>query len=92
MVEIRLPPTLRSYCGCDSELRVQARNVREAIRILETEQLSLYRSVCDETGTVRKHIHFFINSDRIDVGDSSGLESHLNPGDILTIWTAVSGG
>ena len=92
MIEVRLAPTLRSYCGYESDLHIDARNVREALRILETEQGPLYRSVCDETGSVRQHIHFFVNSDHVLLKDPHGTETQLKSGDILTIWTAVSGG
>ena len=92
MIEVCIPSTLRSYCGCDEELRVDASNVREALERLEKDQTSLYRSVCDETGSVRKHIHLFINSDRVPLSNRSGFEMPLKSGDVLTIWTAVSGG
>lgn len=92
MIEVRLPSNLRNYCGCDLDIRLDASDVGEAIQLLRSKQNSLYRSVCDETGAIRQHIHLFINSDRVPLGDSSGFEMRLNPGDVLTIWTAVSGG
>ena len=50
----------------------------------------LYRNVCDETGTVRRHVNVFVNSD--NVRDRDGLDTALAPGDVVTILPAVSGG
>ena len=67
-----------------------AANVRAALEQLETRYPPLYRSVCNETGAVRRHVNLFVNSDNIrDVG---GLDAALVAGDVLTILPAVSGG
>jgi molybdopterin converting factor small subunit len=50
----------------------------------------LYRGVCDETGAVRRHVNLFINED--NVRDRDGLETVVEPGDIVSILPAVSGG
>ena len=50
----------------------------------------LYRNVCDETGTVRRHLNVFVNSD--NVRDLDGVDTTLTPGDVVTILPAVSGG
>ena len=51
---------------------------------------SLYRSVCDETGAVRRHVNLFVNTSH--VRDREGLDTALAPGDVVTILPAVSGG
>ena len=50
----------------------------------------LHRSICDETGAVRRHINLFINTHHMR--DRDGLDTQLVAGDIVTIMTAVSGG
>jgi molybdopterin converting factor small subunit len=50
----------------------------------------LYRNICDETGTVRRHLNVFVNAD--NVRDLNGIDTPLLPGDVLTILPAVSGG
>ena len=57
---------------------------------LERRHPSLYRSVCDETGAVRRHVNLFVNADHIR--DRDGLDTALLPGDVVTILPAVSGG
>jgi molybdopterin converting factor small subunit len=47
--------------------------------------------VCDETGNVRRHVNVFVNSGNTrDL--PTGLETRLEPGDVVSILPAVSGG
>ncbi len=81
---------LRAYCAGAAQLSISARTVRAALADLERSQSALYRNVCDETGTVRRHLNVFVNSD--NVRDLSGIDTTLAPGDVVTILPAVSGG
>jgi molybdopterin synthase sulfur carrier subunit len=89
-IEVIVPGTLRDYCRGASTVYVSATSVKSALRMLEREYPALYPNICDETGAVRKHIGVFVNSDHIR--DLHGLDSTLEPGDVLTILPAVSGG
>jgi len=64
--------------------------VRAALEHIEQRHPALYRSVCDETGTVRRHVNLFVNT--ANVRDREGLDTALAPGDVVTILPAVSGG
>ena len=90
MISVRIPSPLRAAIGGASELQLAATSVREALQELDRTHPSLHRSVCDETGTVRRHVNLFVN--RSHVRDREGLETALVPGDVLTILPAVSGG
>jgi len=81
---------LRTYCGGASELAITAETVRAALEVLERSQATLYRNVCDETGTVRRHLNVFVNAD--NVRDLDGVDTKLTTGDVVTILPAVSGG
>jgi molybdopterin converting factor small subunit len=89
-VTIRVPGPLRECCGGASELRLSARDVRAVLARLEQQHPALHRSVCDETGAVRRHVNLFVNA--ADVRDRQGLDTLLAPGDVVTILPAVSGG
>ena len=89
-ITIRIPGALRAYCGGASELTLSAPSVRAALDELARLHPSLYSSVCDETGTVRRHVNLFVNSSH--VRDREGLDTALMPGDVVTILPAVSGG
>ena len=89
-ITVRVPTPLRSTCGGASELPLTAATVRDALLELERTQPALHRSVCDETGALRRHINVFVNSSH--VRDRDGLDTPLVAGDVLFLLPAVSGG
>ena len=90
IITIHVPSVLRSCCQGARELSLSAPNVRGALEQIERSHPALYRSVCDETGAVRRHVNLFVNTSH--VGDREGLDTALVAGDVLTILPAVSGG
>ena len=89
-ITIHVPGPLRAYCAGATELSISAHTVRAALEDLERSQSALYRNVCDETGTVRRHLNVFVNSD--NVRDLNGIDTPLRRGDVVTILPAISGG
>ena len=89
-ITVHLPGPLRAYCGGVSQLSIAAQTVRAALEDLERSQPALYCNICDETGTVRRHLNVFVNAD--NVRDLNGVDTTLTPGDVVTILPAVSGG
>ena len=90
IVTIYLPGPLRTYSGGATQLSIPAHTVKAALEELERNQSALYRNVCDETGTLRRHLNVFVNSDNIR--DLEGVDTVLALGDVLTFLPAVSGG
>ena len=91
-IEVQVASSLRTYCDCAAEFRLTASTVRAALSEIQQQHPALYVSVCDETGTVRRHVNLFVNSTLVRVRDRDGLDVVLEPGDTLTILPAVSGG
>ena len=89
-VTIHVPGPLRPYCAGAAQISIAAHTVRVLLEDLERSQPALYRNVCDETGTVRRHLNVFVNSD--NVRDLDGIDTTLTSGDVVTILPAVSGG
>ena len=89
-ITLHVMGALRAYCGGAEQLSISAGTVRAVLADLEQSQSALYRNVCDETGTVRRHLNVFVNSD--NVRDLNGIDTPLTPGDVVTILPAVSGG
>ena len=89
-VSVLVPGPLRDYCGGARELALAAASVRDALAELERRYPALHRNVCDETGAVRRHINFFVNT--AHMRDREGLDTPLAAGDVVTILPAVSGG
>ena len=89
-IAVQIPTALRGYCAGANQLSLSVSSVRAALEQLERTHPELYRSVCDDTGAVRRHVNLFVNDDFLR--DREGLDTALRPGDTLTIMPAVSGG
>ena len=89
-ITVSVPTPLRDCCGGAAELSLPAANPRALLEELERRYPKLHRSVCDETGAVRRHINIFVNTNHMR--DLKGLDTPLASGDLVTIMTAVSGG
>lgn len=89
-IAIHVPPPLRGYCAGARTLTVPAQSLRAVLDGLETDHPELHRSICDETGAVRRHVNLFVNSRHFR--ECGGLDAALSPGDELFILPAVSGG
>lgn len=90
LITVHVPGPLRARCGGAAELAVPAADLDGLLKELERRHPDLYRGICDETGAVRRHVNLFVNSRNIRTGE--GLETPLEPGDVVTILPAVSGG
>ena len=89
-ITVYLPAPLRTYCAGATQLSIEAGTVRGVLEELERTQSALYRNICDETGTVRRHLNVFVNAD--NMRDLDGVDTTLAAGDDVTIVPAVSGG
>jgi molybdopterin converting factor small subunit len=89
-ITVHIPMPLRGCCAGAAELAIAAVSLRGALEELERHHPALHRSICDETGAMRRHINLFVNSDHMR--DRNGLDTPLAPGDVVTILPAVSGG
>ena len=89
-VSMQIPSALCSYAGCASELALEAATVGAALVQLKQSHASLYRSICDETGAVRRHVNLFVNS--ANIRDLAAFDTKLQPGDVIIVLPAVSGG
>jgi molybdopterin converting factor small subunit len=89
-VTIHVPGVLRQYCGGALQFALPAASLRDALGQIERRHPALYRSVCDETGAVRRHVNVFVNDD--EMRTLAGLDTPLAPGDAVMILPAVSGG
>lgn len=89
-IRIHVPGMLRPCCEGASELDLTAPTVRAALQRIERRYPALYRSICHETGAVRRHVNLFVNTDHIR--DLEGLDTVLRPGDVIAVLPSVSGG
>ncbi len=89
-IAVSVPTPLRDCCAGASELSLAAANLHEVLEELERRYPALHRSICDETGKLRRHINIFVNTQHMR--DREGLDTRLDAGDLVTLMIAVSGG
>jgi molybdopterin converting factor small subunit len=89
-IKVSVPTPLRDCCAGAAELALPAANLKAVLEQLEQRFPKLHRSICDETGALRRHINLFVNTQHMRELD--GLDTPLEPGAVVTIMTAVSGG
>jgi len=89
-ITVLVPGVLRSCCDGSAEITLSATSIRSALGQIEQRHPALYRSICDETGAVRRHVNLFVN--RAHIRDRQGMETELAGGDVIWVLQAVSGG
>ena len=89
-ITICVSSPLHDFCGGESELRLDATDLRGVLDELERSHPRLHRSICDETGRVRPHVNLFVND--LHMAERDGLDTVLASGDVITSLPAVSGG
>lgn len=89
-ISVYIPSPLQKCCRGASELSLRVETLGALLNELERRYPALHQSICDETGTVRRHINLFVNHHHMR--DLDGLETQLAEADVVTIMTAVSGG
>jgi molybdopterin converting factor small subunit len=89
-ITLQIPGPLRNCCAGAAELTLSASSVRGVLEEIERRYPALYRGICDETGAVRRHVNLFVNISHMR--ELNGLDTALEPGDMITVLPAVSGG
>src|SRR5262249_51199504 len=89
-VTLEVLTPLCGYAAGASQVALAAASVRDALCELERAHPGLHRSICDETGAIRRHINVFVNDAHIR--ERAGLHTPLAPGDVVIVLPAISGG
>jgi molybdopterin converting factor small subunit len=89
-ITVSVSSPLRDFCGGESEFRLSAATLGDALAEIELTRAKLHRAVCDETGRVRRHVNVFVND--VHMSERDGLRTVLADGDVITLLPAVSGG
>ncbi|MGQ0534698.1 MAG: MoaD/ThiS family protein [Methanobacteriota archaeon] len=89
-VEVRLPRSLQLFWQAPGRMETRGGTLAEALASLDERQPGLTARVLDDQGRIREHVGVFVN--RRDVRDRAPKDVALNPGDVVDIIGAVSGG
>ena len=89
-VKVLVPTPLQKFTNNQATIECSASNVSELIDSLENDCPGIKARLCDEDGTPRRFLNFYVNSE--DIRFLEGTETPLNDGDEVSIVPAVAGG
>jgi adenylyltransferase/sulfurtransferase len=90
MPTLRIPSALRSYINGQTEVPVSGTTVEQAIQSLMTQFPVLRPHLTNSAGQLRPFVNLFLGEDNIK--DLKGLDTPLEPDDILLLVPSVAGG
>lgn len=89
-VTIRIPTTLRTLTGGESQVEVQGATVGEALGSLESAHPGFSERLFDDDGSLRRFVNVFLADD--DVRYLEGVDTEVPEGETISIIPAVAGG
>ena len=89
-IKVQIPRVLQPLGPGELEFEIAGDTALEILAEMKRNYPDLYRCICDETDSLRKHINLFVNNGLLR--DRASLEARIQEGDILSIFQAVSGG
>lgn len=89
-VLVRIPTPLQKFTKNQSEVQVEGQTVTEVIDHLEASFPGVRERLCDDHGSIRKFINFYLNDE--DIRFMDGENTGVKDGDELAIIPAIAGG
>ncbi|WP_218079796.1 MoaD/ThiS family protein [Anthocerotibacter panamensis] len=89
-VTVLIPTPLQKLTRNQGTVLLQATNVSELLTSLDTDCPGIKGRLCDESGTLRRFVNFYVNSE--DIRFLQGLATPLKDGDEVSIVPAIAGG
>jgi molybdopterin synthase sulfur carrier subunit len=89
-ITVKIPASLRKFCGGQDRVAVEGKDVRQALADLERQHAGILPKLCDEAGNVRRFINIYVDSD--DIRFLQSLDTELSEGAELQIIPAIAGG
>ncbi len=87
---VRIPAPLRPATDDRAEVAVEGADVRAVLADLVARHPAVGERVWDERGRLHRFVNVFVGDD--DVRDLRGLDTAVDPDDVVTIVPAVAGG
>lgn len=89
-VSVRVPTTLRTLTGGESQVAVDGATVGEVLAGLESAHPGFHGRLFDDEGNLRRFVNVFVADD--DVRFLQGLDTPVPDGETVSIIPAVAGG
>ena len=90
MPSIKIPTPLRKYTNNDAEIKVNAKNVQEALIDLTSQYPDIKNHLLEEDHSLKGFVRLYIGSD--DIEGKDGLQTSVNENDRINIIPAIAGG
>ncbi|OCQ97922.1 molybdopterin synthase sulfur carrier subunit [Oscillatoriales cyanobacterium USR001] len=89
-IKVLIPTPLQKFTNDNATIECGGNNVSELIDSLETNFPGIKARLCDEQGSPRRFLNFYVNSE--DIRFLDGTKTPLQDGDEVSIVPAVAGG
>ncbi|MEM9214587.1 MAG: MoaD/ThiS family protein [Cyanobacteria bacterium P01_F01_bin.150] len=89
-VKVLIPTPLQKFTQNQATVECDGANINELMDSLDTKCPGIKARLCDESGTLRRFINFYVNEE--DIRFLQNAETELNDGDEVSIVPAVAGG
>jgi molybdopterin synthase sulfur carrier subunit len=89
-ITVRIPTPLQKLTKNQTEVKIDAGDVRGLIENLEKEFPGIKERICDEKGSIRRFINIYVNEE--DVRFLKQDKTPLKDGDEVSIIPAIAGG
>jgi sulfur-carrier protein len=89
-VTVKIPTPLRPITGGQSEVKIEAATVGEALRKMDAQFKGFGERVFDDGRNVKRFINVFVNEDNIR--DKKDLDTEVRNGDTISILPSIAGG
>lgn len=89
-VTVLIPTPLQKFTHNESSVSLEAASIDGLLEAMEIRYPGILKSLCDETGKLRRFLNFFVNGEDIRFLDFQATA--LKDGDEVSIVPAVAGG
>jgi molybdopterin converting factor small subunit len=89
-VSVRIPTTLRTLTGGESEVKTEGATVRDVLAGLDAAHPGFSERLLDADGGLRRFVNVFVADD--DIRFLDGLDTAVPEGETVAIIPAVAGG
>jgi molybdopterin converting factor small subunit len=87
---MKIPNPLRPYVNGQAEVRLLGGTVGTVLEDMLTQYPAFRPQLCKDDGSLRAFVNLFLN--KSNIRDLRGLDTPLEPDDILTLVPSIAGG
>jgi molybdopterin synthase sulfur carrier subunit len=89
-VTVHIPTPLQKLTNNQATLNCEGGTIEELLNSLESSCPGIKGRLCDESGTLRRFVNFYVNNE--DIRFLNGPSTALQDGDEVSIIPAIAGG